>query len=300
MQVGGSRKACLTTFIGSSVMTATPSAYIDSAGQPRLRPSIVGFLDLLGFSQRVTSASRTGDSQQLLDMITGAISDSRNFVRQIMIQNSAENPSGWAVKFFSDNLVLGYAFEESDRASAAWFVIRCAQQYQLRMALNGMFLRGGLTCGPICMTDEIIFGSSLIECYELESKASIVPRVLLSETLAKVITDSYKLAETPIAVDASESICRDVDGWWFVNYLHATVCENTVDWTLIERHKQNILESLTSSTRHDILPKFGWVCRYHNMFCHWHCNDPGFDERYRIQRDDDRSAICRLGDLDPS
>jgi hypothetical protein len=281
-------------------MAPTSSAYIDSAGRPQLRPSIVGFLDLLGFSQRVTSASRSGDSQQLLDLIASAISDSRNFVRQVMIDSSAENPTGWAVKFFSDNLVLGYAFEESgqNQASAAWFVIRCSQQYQLRMALNGMFLRGGLTCGPVCMTDEIIFGSALIECYELESKASIVPRVLLSEPLVKVVRDSYELADSGLASDARESICRDVDGWWFVNYLQAAIREKHVDWSVIQRHKQNILESLTSTTRHDVLPKFGWACRYHNMFCHWHCDDPGFDDRFRIHRDDDRSAICRLGDAD--
>lgn len=281
-------------------MTAVPSAYVDSSGRPRLRPSIVGFLDLLGFSQRVTTASRTGESQQLLDLITGAIGDSRDFVRQIMIPGSTEHPSGWAVKFFSDNLVLGYAFEESgqDQASAAWFVIRCAQYYQLRMALNGLFLRGGLTSGPVCMTDEIIFGSSLIECYELESKASIVPRVLLSEPLVKVVTDSYQLPATRTISGAGAAICRDVDGWWFINYLNATVSETGVDWSAVESHKQHILESLTSTTRHDVLPKFGWACRYHNMFCHWHCDDPGFDDRFRIHRDDDRSTICRLGDAD--
>jgi hypothetical protein len=31
--------------------------------------------------------------------------------------------------------------------------------------------------------DEIIFGSALIECYLLESKASIVPRIVLAEPL---------------------------------------------------------------------------------------------------------------------
>lgn len=217
-----------------------------------------------------------------------------------MIDNAADNPSGWAVKFFSDNLVLGYAFEESnqDEVAAAWFVIRCAQQYQLRMALNGLFLRGGLTCGPVCMTDEIIFGSSLIECYQLESKASIVPRVILAEALSSAVTNSFKDSAVRDGTDAGESICRDVDGWWFVNYLQAAIRDQRVDWTMIERHKQSILQSLTSTTRHDVLPKFGWACRYHNMFCHWHCDDPGYEDRYRILRDDDSSVICRLIEVD--
>lgn len=78
-------------------MTVPSSAYVDSSGRPRLRQSFVGFLDLLGFSQRVTSASPSGDSQQLLDLITSSISDSRGFVRQIMTEDSAENPIGWSV-----------------------------------------------------------------------------------------------------------------------------------------------------------------------------------------------------------
>ena len=56
----------------------------------------------------------------------------------------------------------------------------------------GSSLRGALTQGPICLTDEIIFGSALIECYLLESKASIVPRVVLAEPLKEVVLDSYR------------------------------------------------------------------------------------------------------------
>jgi hypothetical protein len=281
---------------------STQSAYVDSNGRPLLRASIVGFLDLLGFSNRVTSTAQTGESQELLDLIAGAISNSREFVRQVVADDSTEIPRGWSVKFFSDNLVLGYAFEDSNRddAAAAWFVVRCVQQYQLRMSFNGLFLRGGLTSGPVCMTDEIIFGASLIECYELESKAAIVPRVLLSESLSKVLLDSYQGSDRECHQDKGNSICRDVDGWWFVNYLQAAVRDGRVDWDAIESHKQGILKSLERTSRHDVFPKFGWACRYHNMFCHWNQNDNGYEDRFRIRRDDDQSVICRLIETHPS
>lgn len=166
-----------------------------------------------------------------------------------------------------------------------------------RMALNGLFLRGGLTTGPVCMTDEIIFGSSLIECYELESKAAIVPRVILSEALSTVLRSSFPREDLGRDPDSGKSICRDVDGWWFVNYLQATVHDGRVDWSAVTRHKESILKSLASTSRHDVLPKFGWACRYHNMFCHWYGNDPGYDDRVRIHRDDDQSLICRLEEV---
>ena len=68
------------------------------------------------------------------------------------------------------------------------------------------------------------------------------------------------------------------------------------DWEQIERHKASILESQSHTTRHDVLPKFGWACRYHNVFCHWHRDDPGYSDRYRIDRADEQSTINRLSD----
>jgi hypothetical protein len=164
------------------------------------------------------------------------------------------------------------------------------------MATNGFFLRGALTQGPICLTDEIIFGSALIECYLLESKTSIVPRVVLAEPLQQLILKSYGQHAEGFTPDADQSICRDVDGWWFVNYLQAAKNENGMQWEFIERHKASILDSLSHTTRHDVLPKFGWACRYHNVFCHWHRDTPGYSDRFRIDRTDEQSTIYRLGD----
>jgi hypothetical protein len=283
---------------GERIMSSVQTAYCDQSGRPRLRPSIVGFLDLLGFSQMVVSTSRTDDARQLLDRIVDAINDSRTFVRQTMEAEGGVILDNWSVKFFSDNLVLGYAYDDARTSlqQAAWFVVRCAQHYQFRMAQKGLFLRGGLTYGPVCMSEEIIFGSPLIECYQLESKAAVVPRVVLSEALRDVLTSSFKNESSPLPGDAGDLICRDVDGFWFVNYLQTAINGRDVDWGMIEQHKQAVLQSLSSTTRHDVLPKYGWACRYHNMFCHWHHSSSGYSERYRIDRVDEKSTIQRLAE----
>jgi hypothetical protein len=272
------------------------SSYLDATGRPRLRSSVVAFLDLLGFSNAVTSATEE-ESRPLLDKIYDAIHDSRNYVRQTLGDGSANVPEGWSIKFFSDNLVLGYAYDdlELDATAAAWFVIRCVQRYQLRMAFNGLFLRGGLTLGSICLSDEIVFGKALIESYRLEESAAIVPRVVLSQSMAQVVLNSAKDASAG-GFDARNALCRDVDGLWFVNYLLAAEDNHRVDWKLVAKHKESVLASLLSTTRHDILPKFGWACRYHNVYCHWHRNDPDYLESYRIDRTDERSIIVRLGE----
>jgi hypothetical protein len=278
-------------------MPENSSAFLSDTGRPILRQSIVAFFDILGFSEASTSSATVVDSQNVLDKIVGAIDDSRDFVRQSFPDNKLAKFGNWAIKFFSDNLAFGYPLDDksADQATAAYFVMRCAQRYQLRMVLNGYFVRGALTQGPICLTDEIIFGSALVECYELESKASIVPRVILTEALRQLILSPTSTTE-PSSSNVRDSICRDVDGWWFLNYLEAARKSTGISWDYIARHKESILKSLSTTTRHDVLPKFGWACRYHNVFCHWHRDDPGYSDRFRIDRADEQSTIGRLTD----
>jgi hypothetical protein len=238
------------------------------------------------------------DSQRVLDRIAAAIEDSRSFVRQTIPDGESALGRRWVTKFFSDNLAFGCPFddESGDHASTAWLIIRSAQRYQLKMTMSGFFVRGALTDGPVCLTDEIIFGSALIECYQLESKASIVPRIVLAEPLQQLVMDSYRAGRSSLESNADQAICRDVDGWWFVNYLQAAQMDGKIQWEFIDRHKASILESLSHTTRHDVLPKFGWACRYHNVFCHWHRDDPGYSDRYRIDRVDEQSTIHRMCD----
>lgn len=275
-------------------MPEPATAYLDPAGRPKLRESVVAFFDILGFSEASTSSTAAIESQHVLDKIVAAIDDSREFVRQSFPDSELARAGNWGIKFFSDNLAFGYPFdsEVAEPNATAWFIIRCAQRYQLGMALNGYFVRGALTQGLLCLTDEIIFGKALVECYQLESKTSIVPRVILTEPLRKLMIAE----DLPDAPHAKYSICRDVDGWWFLNYLDVARDGANINWEYIERHKQSILNSLSTTTRHDVLPKFGWACRYHNVFCHWHRDAPGYSEQYRVSRVDEHSTISRISD----
>jgi hypothetical protein len=274
----------------------SPAGYVNAEGHPRLRPSIVGFLDIMGFSQAILHSPEQSDAQKLIDRIVAALNDARDFVRRSLASEFATLPRSWGVKFFSDNLVVGYPCDEpGSDVLAARFIIACSQRYQLRMAVNGFFIRGALTEGLLCLTDDIIFGSALLECYHLESNTSIVPRVILAEPLKKLVAGMIEGS-----VDSSHglgtSICRDIDGWWFVNYLEAACERGVVDWELIALHKRSILESLAGVKRHDVLPKYGWACRYHNMFCHWYRDSAGYSDQYRIERVDESSVIDRIGD----
>jgi hypothetical protein len=122
----------------------TPTcAYLDERGRPRLRESITAFLDVLGFSHTVMTAAEAGQSQQCLASIVAALNDARTFVRESMSGPRLADPQHWAIKFFSDNLLVGYPFDNPTTApAAAMFVVQCALRYQMQLALSGFFVRG--------------------------------------------------------------------------------------------------------------------------------------------------------------
>src|SRR6478736_5578455 len=102
------------------------SGFLDDTGHPRLRSSIVGFLDIMGFSQAIQNSTSREDSQVLIDRIVASLNDAREYIRRSLADDFANAPGGWSVKFFSDNLVVGYPFEGPDAAvMAARFIIAC-------------------------------------------------------------------------------------------------------------------------------------------------------------------------------
>jgi hypothetical protein len=118
--------------------------------------------------------------------------------------------------------------------------------------------------------------------------------VVVTDAVMKAVMTHTRSAGNQPQLSESDLLCRDIDGWWFVNYLQAAVESGGVNWQRNEQHKNSVLASLSRSARHDILPKFGWVSRYHNVFCHWHRNAAGYSDEFRIQRVDEESAIERM------
>src|SRR5678810_922699 len=84
-------------------------------------------------------------------------------------------------------------------------------------------------------------------------QAAIVPRVIVTDPVLKAAKLDAQAKEDPILPDEHDLLCRDIDGWWFINYLQSAVGPTGVNWRQIEEHKQAVLTSLSRSARHDIL-----------------------------------------------
>lgn len=189
-------------------------------------------------------------------------------------------------KTFSDNVLLACPDFSSDMefefASIMWLL----REYQLQMALKGFFIRGGLSVGPLFISENNVYGKALIEAYELESQIAINPIVVLSSNLMRLI-DQHLQFYAREAAPQTRDIMAGADGRYFINYLAECILEmdsgNELDADSLHQHKARVEEGLALYEKTPkVFSKFSWLASYHNYFCNTVKKLPGYDKSLKI------------------
>lgn len=237
-------------------------SFFDNDGLPIHEMSYCIFLDVLGFTQHVAASE---NSNELLQSYYAAAVTAINNLRWV------DQFPGVNIKVFTDNIVIGIpwldiAGDGETELGAAMMVL---PYYQLEMALAGFFVRGGFSVGPLFMDENIVYGEALIEAYNLESSVAVVPRIVLSETVAGVIHEHVEYYYPPSDSPQNRQILLDTDNCMYVNYLDGTLREDgSPRWDQLETHRNNVT-SATDAARDNthVWLKYHWLCNYHNYFC---------------------------------
>lgn len=126
-------------------------------------------------------------------------------------------------KIFSDNILICYK-ETTDSLSAIPLVyfLRLIASIQ-RVFFEGLQLivRGGITKGPLYLTNDFVGGKALIDVVELESTA-VYPRIVVADCILNEL-DSFKmqngLFKSMIDASCQDLLVKDVDDKTFLNYI---------------------------------------------------------------------------------
>src|SRR6266480_1313930 len=204
----------LTQRVGDSEISPTSHhAYLNywgreidpsgTLGSPEIvyRDSLVTYFDILGFRNAIES----WPAKDIEDILSMMLSHSTHDARLMRVTRRS-------LVTFSDHVVRTVALDglnETEIGNAVEFELSQVQLVQANLAAHGVFLRGGITRGPIYIDDSFVFGAALIEAYELESKIAKYPRVLIAESLQ------------PVVLAHPHLLMRADDGLWSVNYLTA-------------------------------------------------------------------------------
>lgn len=239
------------------------------SNNPRLIPSVVSFIDVLGFSSLGMNAINNQTGDVFLNEIHHSLRKARRAITPYEFLPAK-------IKVFTDNVVIGWPIRGDGEGELGNTFLNLAE-YQFSLALDGFFIRGGVSVGPHFMDEETVFGPELITAYNLESQVAVYPRIILSKTSKQKVLDCINYYSPQSSSPFNLELLEDMDGEWFLNYLHVLheKYEDSVDegdyapfFPHLETHRNKIVNALhTHANNHKLLKKYSWLANYHNYFC---------------------------------
>lgn len=248
--------------------------YLVADGAPLLRMSVFCFLDVLGYSE-FSSAVPDAELIAKFQDYHAALS------RGARILNAPERQE-WllpmqgvndaAISAFTDNICIGFPIRLRDDGEIEFGeMLRRIGAYQLGMAIDGYFVRGGIATGPLYMDSLAVFGAPLIEAHEAECARAVSPRIIVAQTARDLALEHLGYYGNGDHAPLTSDLKCDADGEWFVDYLEGLIID--VDYGVLGRdelmrHKTAIEEKLRQfAAAPRILAKYVWTAGYHNWFC---------------------------------
>ena len=241
-------------------------------------------MDVLGFSEHIAKSFSDGAGQVALDRFYEVFTEQLKATFNREIEGEYRS---WDIKVFTDNIVLGYAFDSWHAEPELASVFDKVGIYQLLMALENFFVRGAISVGDLFLDENTAFGPTLHEAYKLESTRARDPRVILSADVVDYLRNHIGFYGDPRHAPQMQMVLLDADGEVFVHYLHYLIgwADDVplINADSLSQHKEHVIRNLEAhhgSPR--VWAKYQWVANYHNYFCDQcrHCD--GYDDDLAI------------------
>ncbi len=233
------------------------------------RPSVVTFLDILGFREIVRDRSAS-EVRAIIDVV-------RRFgTPDPDIDAAPEGFETTASVAFSDSIVRVRAYDTDYPSGALFHEVISLVHLQAELIAHDVLVRGGVTVGNAYVQDDIAFGPAFNRAYELESKVANSPRIVLGPEVFQALRNDERLwAEHHDLADEvyyqRRMLKRGDDGLWYVDYLYAAyeeVDEPESYPELLDSHRAMIVSRAAAAAANPgVLQKYLWLAGYHNDVC---------------------------------
>jgi hypothetical protein len=244
------------------------SIYEQRSEAPVLLDSIVGFIDLLGSKAAFADLE---NQQRRLDQLVRALRRAREVAALPAVDGFC------ATATFTDNIVVGYPLDQTGDPPRSdpelmWSVLvrvlGSMAGYQLELAKEGLFVRGGIAAGPLWIDDLFVFGDGLNVAYQLESGPARYPRVVLSEEIVGIARWLRPTLSDTSKEWIDNYLVLSWDGVVFLNYLFDESTRIEQDSNYLDVHRSAVIAGLfDNQTCPAVYEKYLWLQTYHNYFC---------------------------------
>ena len=183
----------------------------------------VAYFDVLGYKDAFKKSEDV--SAKLVDAIEFSIGMMKDIVSIVNtpIDNLTEETPKIEYKIFSDNVLIccKNTNDTLSTLSLVSFLRLVATIQRVFFERPLLIVRGGITKGPLYLTNDFVGGKALIDAVELESTA-VYPRIVVADCILNEL-DSFKMQDGLFKslVDAScqDLLVKDVDDKTFLNYI---------------------------------------------------------------------------------
>ncbi|MBN1227959.1 MAG: hypothetical protein JXA79_13265 [Deltaproteobacteria bacterium] len=178
----------------------------------RMLPSFVCYADILGYSHLSNQAIHSGNEVSFLEKLHSALSNAYKRIREHA--GGRKGDSFYAVKVFTDNIVIGYPVHRFDfDAGEPEFgdILGIFSEFQVGLAVEGFLLRGGIAFGDHYMDNDIVFGDALLEAVA-QDKGGGPPRISLAPSAIEIVHRQLGFYGDPSWAPQHEDLLKDADG----------------------------------------------------------------------------------------
>lgn len=213
---------------------------------------IIAYIDFLGIKEKMNNDS-SFESLQILKFLLSGTQRTANYISDINSINEFD------IKIFSDNVVIAQKINEEKLSTQIISIINLVSSIQFCALLQFDFwLRGGITIGELYIDNSVVWGTGLVEAYNIENSLANYPRVILSDKVLKKYEDC-KRKELNLYV----MIKKDFDGLWFVDFTIAAPNLKLIP-AIFDILSENVVLYANASDR--VKQKINWVINYFNSY----------------------------------
>ena len=207
--------------------------------------AVVAFIDVLGSSKAI----RTNANESLNAIHTAydeAIIEFEKYYSEYMCEPK--------VDIFSDNIILSIEVTEGTEEKAFLSIIFFSALLQMHMWINGLLVRGGISCGSFFSDEKMIWGNALLSAHTLENQIAIYPRIIIEPEVADVLDPIMSSAKLHI-------LCKDFDGIYFVDPFGAKRKDNGL-YLLDKFIDDNTIRLRENQKDLKVYQKINWLQQY--------------------------------------
>lgn len=196
---------------------------MQSTMEPKYEEQFTAFIDFLGFSE-VSTRSDDSTRLKILGLLLSLSTLRGEFdVQSTVEENRKRSQIKPAISTFSDHIVISYPLEPIsndtgfDEHLTAFVLMTQFNRLLTSIAAAalriGFLVRGGATIGKLYHARGVVFGEALVDAFQIESRTSIYPRVVLSP----------QITSRRMWIEKQADIMKGDDGLYHFDYFKTLV-----------------------------------------------------------------------------